>query len=274
MKIKLLLGDCLEHMRAIPDASVDLILCDLPYGTTACKWDVLIPFELLWAQYGRIAKGPIVLTSAQPFTSLLVSSKLSWFKHEWVWDKVRPCGMLNAKHQPMMRHESVCVFSKSSTHYSPIMESRIIGGQPALEEEWQESIDARDYHVSGTAGQKSGNNYVIKDYDGEERTYTEKYPQSIIRFCKPTHPVHSTQKPVDLMAYLIRTYTHGGGTVLDNCMGSGTTGIACVETGHDFIGIESDPDVFNTALTRIGEALLLPHQQESREQSAAQPGLF
>jgi len=267
-------------MRYIPDASVDLILCDLPYGTTACKWDVLLPFESLWKQYSRIAKGPVVLTSAQPFTSLLITSNLSQFRHEWIWDKVRPSGMLNAKRQPMMRHESVCVFSKQSTNYKPIMEARAGESTEALsfyddaeQVAFQEDInemDAKLASVSGVAVSAS-DDYHLKELDGVKRTYTEKYPQSIIKFCKPTRALHATQKPVKLMEYFIKTYSPQNGMVMDNCMGSGTTGVACINTDRDFIGMENNREIYNTALTRIGEEL---QPYSKNQENELQPELF
>jgi site-specific DNA-methyltransferase (adenine-specific) len=278
--MKLLFGDCLDLMRYIPDASVDLILCDLPYGTTACKWDVLLPFESLWKQYSRIAKGPVVLTSAQPFTSLLITSNLSQFRHEWIWDKVRPSGMLNAKRQPMMRHESVCVFSKQSTNYKPIMEARAGESTEALsfyddaeQVAFQEDInemDAKLASVSGVAVSAS-DDYHLKELDGVKRTYTEKYPQSIIKFCKPTRALHATQKPVKLMEYFIKTYSPQNGMVMDNCMGSGTTGVACINTDRDFIGMENNREIYNTALTRIGEEL---QPYSKNQENELQPELF
>lgn len=233
--IKLLQGDCLELMKDIPDGSIDMILADLPYGTTACKWDSIIPFEPLWREYKRIIKkhGAIVLTASQPFASALIMSNTKGFKHEWVWDKVRPSGFQVAKYKPMQRHENALVFTSEGerVNYFPIMEQR-------------------DKPVKGRVASRSESS-PLKYSDGKTRIYTHKNPQSIIVFPKPNRAVHSTQKPVALFEYLIKTYTNEGETVLDNVMGSGTTGIACKNLNRNFIGIELDEDYFNVAKERI-----------------------
>ena len=215
-------GDCLEVMKEIPDKSVDMILCDLPYGTTACKWDTVIPFEPLWAQYKRVIKGngAIVLTASQPFTSALVSSNLLMFKYEWIWDKKLPSGMQIAKYRPMQRHENVLIFSVGTPKYFP--------------------IKTQQKERTGKIYSKSDSSPISKD-DGKLKRYTDKNPQSIIEFYKrdkgSTHP---TQKPAALFEYLIKTYTNEGETVLDNCAGSGTTGVACENTNRNSILIEKD----------------------------------
>ena len=228
-------GDCLEIMKDIPDKSIDMILCDLPYGTTACKWDEIIPFEPLWEQYNRIIKkhGAIVLTATQPFASALVMSNPKGFKYEWVWDKVRPSGFQVAKYKPMQRHENVLVFTSKGerVNYFPIME-------------------LRDKPVKGRVASSSESS-PLKYNDGKTRIYTHKNPQSIIIFPKPNRTVHPTQKPVALFEYLIRTYTNEGDTVLDNCMGSGTTAIACLNTGRNYIGFELDEGYYNITQDRI-----------------------
>jgi len=243
-------GDCLNVMAELSD-TVDMILCDLPYGTTACKWDEVIDFEKLWAQYARLIKpkGAIVLNSAQPFTARLIMSKIEWFRHEWIWDKVRPSGMQIAKYRPMQRHESVCVFGKESVSYYPIMVKR-------------------DEKVTGRIVSSSDSSPVAHN-DGETREYSYKFPQSIldadiayaagiIDACKPTRAVHPTQKPVPLLSYLLQTYTdpkhRSGMTILDNTMGSGSTGVACINEGVNFIGIENDEDIFAEAKKRIEDA--------------------
>ena len=229
--------DCLEGMKRIPDKSVDMILCDLPYGTTACKWDTIIPFEPLWEQYNRIIKdnGAIVLTATQPFASVLIGSNLRGFKHEWVWDKVRPSGFQITKYKPMQRHENVLVFTKKGerVNYYPIMEKR-------------------DKPVKGKVYSKSESSPLSKS-DGCVRTYTHKHPQSILTIVKPSNAIHPTQKPVALFEYLINTYTREGETVLDNCMGSGTTAIASMNTGRNFIGFELDETYFKIANERIAQ---------------------
>jgi len=230
--INLLHGDCLELMGEIPDGSVDMILCDLPYGTTQNKWDSVIPFEPLWAHYKRLCKGAIVLTATQPFTSVLVTSNLRSFKYQWVWEKTIATGFLNAKKQPLRAHEDILVFCDSTTPYNPQM------------------VERHERKVSRRVGTKTAN-YGKADKD---TTYdsTARYPRSVQTFgSRGEGTSHPTQKPVALMEYLIRTYTNEGETVLDNCMGSGTTGVACVNTGRNFIGIEKDDKYFAIANQRI-----------------------
>lgn len=228
-------GDCLKVMETFPDKSIDMILCDLPYGTTACKWDTIIPFEPLWAEYKRIIKkhGAIVLTATQPFTSALVMSNPKGFKHEWVWDKMRPSGFQVAKHKPMQRHENVLVFTSGGerVNYFLIMELRDKPGKGRV-----------------TSSSESS---PLKYSDGKTRIYMHKNPQSIIVFPKPNRAVHPTQKPTELFEYLIKTYTNEGEIVLDNCMGSGTTAVACINTGRDFIGIEIEEEYVKIARKRI-----------------------
>jgi site-specific DNA-methyltransferase (adenine-specific) len=226
-------GDCLELMKNIADKSIDMILCDLPYGTTACKWDVIIPFEPLWEQYKRIIKdnGAIVLTASQPFTSALVMSNIKMFKYEWVWDKKLPSGMQIAKFRPMQRHENVLVFSKNTPAYYPIK-------TPQKER-------------TGKIYSKSDSSPISND-DGKLKTYKDKNPQSIIEFYKRDKgTVHPTQKPVALFEYLIKTYTNEGDVILDNCAGSGTTAIACINTNRNYILIEQDEQYFNLINERI-----------------------
>ena len=241
-KIELILGDCLEKMNGIPDANVDLILCDLPYGTTACKWDSVIPFEPLWSHYKRIIKknGAIVLTASQPFTTKLISSNIEHFKYCWVWDKVRGVGFQIAKFRPMMRTEDVVVFGN---------------GKGALATYNAQMVE-RDKIKKSKCYSSSDSNPLAHN-DGQEREYTHKYPTNIIEVSNASQKgkVHPTQKPVALMEYLIRTYTNEGETVLDNCMGSGSTGVACKNLNRNFIGIELDKKYFKIAENRINENL-------------------
>lgn len=237
--MKLMQGDCLELMKEIPNGSVDMILCDLPYGTTRCKWDSVIPFESLWEQYKRIIKenGAIALFGSEPFSSKLRLSNLSWFKYDWVWDKVKGTGFLNAKKQPMRNHENISVFYKKQCLYNP-----------------QKTYNAKrkvSYRSSKLQTDVYGNMKNDYKYDS-----TERYPRSIQIFSTDTQnsSLHPTQKPVALLEYLIKTYTNEGETVLDNCMGSGSTGVACANTGRNFIGIELDEKYFQIAKTRIEEA--------------------
>lgn len=232
-------GDCLELMRNISDGSVDMILCDLPYGTTRNKWDSIIPLDALWAQYERIIKdnGAIVLTAAQPFTSALIMSNTKLFKYEWIWEKTSASGHLNAKKQPLRNHESVTVFYGRQATYNPqgLMEGEYFNGRPAK-------------------AAYSGGNY------GKERVVVEasrfsNYPKSVQKFSNSSNgSLHPTQKPVALFEYLIRTYTQPGEVVLDNCIGSGTTAVAAINTGRNFIGIEQDAGYVEIARHRIDEA--------------------
>ena len=234
--VDLMLGDCLEMMGEIEDGSVDMVLCDPPYGTTACKWDAVIPFEPMWAAVKRVLKpnGAAVFTASQPFTSALVMSNIRDFKYSWVWDKVNGVrNHLNAKKQPMRVKEDVCVFYSAQSVYNPQMRE---GG-----------------YVSRKTrpGQSAGFGKVSGTDAGRE--ISALYPVDVLRIPShdPNNSVHPTQKPVALMEYLIRTYTNEGETVLDFTMGSGTTGVACVNTGRNFIGIERDPGYFEIAKKRI-----------------------
>jgi site-specific DNA-methyltransferase (adenine-specific) len=239
MNVQLYHGDCLEEMSRIPDGSVDMILADLPYGTTACKWDSVIPFEPLWQHYRRIIKrnGAIVLTASQPFTSALVMSNPKWFRYCWVWDKAQSgnCGL--AKFQPLKVTEDVCVFSEATHRYYPQMRTgrlRKKGGSAkanpiatGLKPEW----------------------FAVND---------QYFPVNILDFpncANKGERVHPTQKPVALGEYLIRTYTNEGETVLDNTMGSGSFGVAAVNTGRNFIGIEQDAGYYAIAEKRIADAV-------------------
>jgi site-specific DNA-methyltransferase (adenine-specific) len=233
------LGDCLDLMKNLPDASVDLVLCDLPYGTTACKWDAVIPFDLLWAEYKRVTKpgSAIVLTAGQPFTTALIASNLKNFKHAWVWNKRFAANFAVAKHQPLKIHEDIAVFSYGTARYFP-----------------QKTMRDTPIKLGKNAAKSGGSNiaHAKSEYDG--KVYVDKNPESILFFdtrAEGQVKLHPTQKPVALMEYLIRTYTKDGDTVLDNCMGSGTTGVACAITGRRFIGMERDPDYFKIASDRI-----------------------
>lgn len=236
-QMHLVLGDCLEHMKEIESGTVDMILCDLPYGTTCCSWDAVIPFEPLWAEYERVIKpnGAIALFCAQPFTSVLACSNLKLFRYEWVWEKPNATGFLNAKKQPLRAHESILIFYKSQPTYNP---QKTFGHERKTAK--KKLIGSEHY----------GKQLSVKDYDS-----TERYPRSVQVFSsdKQKQALHPTQKPVALCEYLIRTYTNYGETVMDNTMGSGTTGVACVNTGRKFIGIEKEAEYFELAETRLSE---------------------
>jgi site-specific DNA-methyltransferase (adenine-specific) len=236
-------GDCLEVMPRLPAASIDLVLADLPYGTTACKWDTVIPFGPLWAAYRRLLKptGAVVLTASQPFTSALVMSNPGWFKYCLVWEKNRLTNFFNVKHQPGKAHEDIAVFSPAAASYSP-----------------RGSMTYRPQMEPGSPWSKRDVGSGRHAYHAPKRPRVRisegsRHPRSVLRFvCEFDY--HPTQKPVALMEYLARTYTDPGATVLDNTMGSGTTGVACVLSGRRFIGIERDPGYFKVARRRIAEA--------------------
>jgi site-specific DNA-methyltransferase (adenine-specific) len=235
--------DCIGErgLRLVPDKSVDMILSDLPYGTTACKWDSVIPLDILWSHYERIIKdnGAIVLTASQPFTSVLVMSNISLFRYEWIWDKGNPTNFASANKQPLKYHESVLVFSKKQTVYNP--------------QKWRGKIN----HSQGRkSGSKSGESREVMRGEvkrGEDDTSGLKFPRSIIEFPKHSSQcgLHPTQKPVELFRYLILTYTNEGDIVLDSCAGSGTTAVACLNTNRNFICYELDKKYFEVARDRI-----------------------
>ena len=240
-EVKLLHGDCLDLMASIPDGSIDMICADLPYGTTACKWDTIIPFDPLWTHYKRVIKsnGSIVLFGSQPFTSALVMSNPKWFKYEVIWFKNVPTGMAQASYAPMKYHENILVFCEGKIDtFNKEMEQREGVGKDCYKYE----------HYCGESNHVKLDK-VKKFYDANLVN-----PSSVQLFTVVPNrngKVHPTQKPVSLLEYLIRTYTNEGETVLDNCMGSGTTGVACKNTGRNFIGIEKDAGYFEIARNRI-----------------------
>lgn len=239
--INLKLGDCLEIMNEIPDKFVDMILCDLPYGVTQNKKDIALPFDKLWQQYSRIVKdnGCIALFGQGSFYVDLVNSNRKMFRYDLVWDKVLTSGFLNANRMPLRQHEQVAIFYKKSPTYNPqFTEGKPLHGK------------GNSYKTKPAKNQNYGKFENIDDYRADS---TQKYPTSIIQFAKP-HPskaIHPTEKSVEILEYLIKTYTNEGDLVLDNCMGSGSTGIACVNTNRDFIGIEIDENYFEIAKKRI-----------------------
>ena len=241
-------GDCLERMKEIPDGSVDMVLADPPYGTTACKWDTVIDLSLMWEQLKRVIKpnGAIVMTASQPFTTSLIASNFKMFKYCWVWEKERPSNFFQAKFAPLNQFEDVCVFSsggcnngsKNPMQYNPQGLKKI-------------------YKIRGNSntGGGVGIGKGCQALNGKEYKATHSgYPKTLLKYSTEKRGGHPTQKPVALMEYLIRTYTNEGETVLDFTCGSGTTGVACVNTARDFIGIELDQGYFDIAQQRIAEA--------------------
>ena len=236
-------GDCLELMNGIPDKSVDMILCDLPYGTTACKWDAIIPFEPLWKQYERVIKdnGAIVLTASQPFTTKLINSNINIFRYELIWKKERPTNPLMCKKQFPKYHENICIFYKKQPTFNPQYIKR---------------------------KEKNKRNNKPRNYADNTKVITDKYSEMVLSgnndyIYQPSiievpmeRGLHPTQKPVKLLELLIKTYTNEGDLVLDNCIGSGTTGIAAINTNRNYIGIELDEKYYNIAKNRINQYII------------------
>ena len=235
--------DCLEGMKQIPDGSVDAIICDLPYGTTENEWDIVIPFDKLWEQYLRIMKdnAPVILFSQMPFTIDVVCSQRKLFRYEWIWEKTCPTGVMNAKKMPLKAHENICVFYKQLPTYNP--------------QKWKGEI-LKGVRRSSVQSKNYGKQGVLEFHPDPEGL---RFPLDVIVFppdvgakdsthCKDRHP---TQKPVDLLRYLVRTYSNDGDTILDNCMGSGTTAVACIKEKRHFIGFELNKDYYDKACKRI-----------------------
>ena len=233
---KVIHGDCLEVMPSLPDKSIDMILCDLPYGTTACKWDSIIPFETLWEQYKRLIRdsGAIVLMAREPFTSVLVCSNLQGYKHKWVWNKKQSGSPQNAKYMPLQVDEDIIVFGDGLIKYYPIMRTG-------------------EYRKKG--GNKRHNQIMNDGWQDGFSVYNNQYhPINIIDMVNPRiNKLHPTQKPVELFEYLIKTYTNEGETVLDNCAGSGTTAIACLNINRNYILIEKEKEYIDIINKRISE---------------------
>ena len=239
-------GDCLVEMAKIPDKSVDMILCDLPYGTTACAWDSIIPFEPLWEQYERVIKqtGAMVLFSQQPFTSALIMSNIKLYKYNWIWQKNKCTGFFNAKKQPLNDNETISVFYKRQCTYNPQM------------------TVADKIYKRGFVTRDKEKDIQQSDNYGEQKSFLQvdnglRYPKRIQYFDNnfTREQLHPTQKPVALFEYLIKTYTNSGDTVLDNCMGSGTTAVACINTSRKYIGFETDTTYCEIANKRIQDTV-------------------
>lgn len=240
--IELLHGDCFDLMPKLQEASVDLVLADLPYGTTQCAWDTQLPLDRLWDLYRHLCRGPVILFAQTPFDKVLGASNIRSLKYEWIWEKTNATGHLNAKKAPMKAHENILVFYDRAPTYNPIKTSG---------------------HVRKTAFQKRRGRSPVygSQVPGDHYDSTERYPRSVITFPsdKQVERFHPTQKPVGLCEYLIRTYTNEGDTVLDNCMGSGSTGVAAARAGRRFVGIEIAKDYFEIAQRRIAALSPLPH---------------
>ena len=258
-------GDCLEEMNKIADESVDLILCDLPYGTTdrkgveekgnnrLLKWDTVIPLDLLWEQYRRVLKplGTVALTADQPFTSMLILSNLDWFKYEWIWKKQKTTGFLLANYRPMKETEDVVIFSPGgAAAASRNGKNMTYNPQGLIEKKVKKKKSAKRLGKFLHNPEHMGENNKLLHETEYEQKWTN-YPSEIIEFGLDRNVIHPTQKPVALMEYLIKTYSNEGETVLDNCMGSGTTGVACKKTNRNFIGIEKETEYFTQAKERI-----------------------
>ena len=242
-KKEILLGDCLELMKDIPNGSIDMILADLPYGTTACKWDTIIPFDKLWEQYERIIKqnGAIVLTASQPFTSALVMSNPKLFKYEWIWEKSKASNFLLAKKQPLKAHESILVFSKETPNYYPIMEQ----GKPFKGE-------GRSKKGSKWDGVNEVPNATFRN-DNEGTRYPRSVKYFVTAESEKIGALHPSMKPQLLFEYLIKTYTQYGELVLDNTAGSCTTAISALNTNRSYICIEKEEKYYNIGLQRVKE---------------------
>lgn len=246
--ITLINADCLEEMKSIPDQSIDMILCDLPYGTTRCSWDIIIPFEPLWEQYKRIIKdrGAIALFGSEPFSSCLRLSNISMFKYDLIWEKSRGSNFVHSHYQPLKVHEIISIFSKSSAAQG----SKV-------------SMNFYPQMTKGKPYNKGNNNKKIETLQGGNTEYAhenksgDRKPRSVIYYATADSegkPFHPSQKPIALLEYLLRTYSLEGDMVLDNTMGSGSTGVACINTGRNFIGIEKDKKYFDIAQERINKA--------------------
>jgi len=248
MSIQLYFDDCFNIFPQLEDKSIDLVLCDMPYGTTACKWDTVIDLDRMWRELKRIVKDntAIVLTASQPFTSILVCSNLNMYRYQWSWKKDGATGFANAKKQPLRCIEEILVFSKKPTRYYPqglvradkrVVNRKSTGG---------ESLRADIINSQDKGALRTNGHAYIQEYSN--------YPKNILEIKRDRSKVHPTQKPVSLMEYLIKTYSNEGDTVLDFCMGSGTTGVACKNLNRNFIGIEKEQNYFEIATDRITSA--------------------
>ena len=248
-KIELIQGDCLEIMKNIPDKSIDCVIADLPYGTTACKWDSLIDLEQLWLHYKRIIKdkGAIVLFGQEPFSSQVRNSNLDWYRYDWVWQKQKPSNFQLMNYQCGRVHENIMVFSPAKTCF--VKNGNTMNYYPQMTP--RENVRKANVKIYGDTDKNILHNYKNGEKDNYKE-YSEKHPISILQFNTESKKVHPTQKPVALLEYLVKTYTHKGDMVLDNCFGSCNTGIACKNLERNFIGIELNEEYFNIGKERLG----------------------
>ena len=240
-------GDCLEVMKTLPDKSVDMILCDLPYGTTACSWDTIIPFDLLWSEYKRLIKprGAIVLTGSEPFSSHLRMSNIAMYKYDWKWIKTKKTGFVHSKNMPLRDYEDVCVFSDGAINHETCTNNRMTYNPQGLVRV-NKTVNNALGKFGGTVGDRPSNkDSYIQEY--------ENYPAMCLKIDSASDKLHPTQKPVELFEYLIKTYTNDGMLVMDNCMGSGTTAVACENLNRKWIGIEREPKYCEIIKKRIEE---------------------
>jgi len=235
MDYELFHGDCLDILPALDPQSIDAIICDPPYGTTACKWDSVIPFDRMWAGIKRVLRprGACVLFGSQPFTSALVMSNIKWFRHHWVWQKTKATNYVKARHMPMRYHEDICVFSSAGVRYYPQMRAG---------KAWNRTYRYRNKPDA-----------IIQDTRtaGKQSSGAGRFPSSVLLFAGDGGKLHPTQKPLALLEYLVRTYANVGDTVLDFCYGSGTTGAACGNLGRRFVGVELDQAYYEQGRERI-----------------------
>lgn len=238
--------DCISGMNRIPDNSIDCIICDLPYGTIACKWDNIIPFDLLWINYNRIIKknGTIVLFGSEPFSSRLRMSNISNYKYDWIWKKNTTTGFVHAKNMPLKNYENILIFSKGSMGHKKLLGDRRMTYNPQGIKKVNKISHAGKNQFGNIIGiRPSQKEYYLKE--------AENYPRMILEFNKDYPSLHPTQKPIKLLEYLIKTYTDKDNVILDNCMGSGTTAVACLNTNRQYIGFEIDKDYYDLSIERI-----------------------
>ncbi len=242
-------GDCFDVMPQLASGSIDMVLVDLPYGTTECGWDSVLPFNQLWDEYWRLLKptGTVVMTASQPFTTACIVSQIEYFKYELIWEKTKPTGFVHAKNKPLKKHENVLIFSKATTNHEHLTSSRMTYNPQGLKKILRPKVQDGTRKYGGHIGTRPSHRDYTPEYEG--------YPDSILRFDSNSSGFHPTQKPVDLFAYLIRTYSNEGEVILDNTAGAGTTAVAARQTNRKWVCIEADPEYFTKANERLVEQL-------------------